>query len=548
MSGQYVLTNKVSLVAAAVAALLAAPLAQAQPVVSGSEISWPDDGWYQVQSADGLTNICEGTRSCQVEPGSYIVINHTTGERFTHVTVPASPATGSIQVDGNTVSWPDDGWYQVQSADGLTNICEGTRSCQVEPGSYIVINHTTGERFTDVTVSSSQATDEVLVDGNTISWPDDGWYQVQSADTYESFCEGGRSCTVAAGVYIVINLTTGQRHEGIVVEGDDGAGTGLVLDTQSNELITELAGYRLDEAAAAAPEVAASIIAGNIGVTVLEAGQYEVDEIAQPTERTQYACAEGGTMTLETGRTRIRESEYSHDTSYNIWEFDNCQTELDAGVPVAGSYEIIGKLAVQRDFVSGSRFNTIENSIAFTGFDIRTDGFALTVNASVQASDNTSGVSINRQRSVSIPQYVLQESSVPFSAPSLTIADANFIQEFSNTSNGALQSSSLDVQGWISGELTDDTAVSVTTIAPLNRVLGVGSLESENVPFSGQLQMLGSDDSVLTISANPEASEGQYLFVDYNLLDADGEQRETIGAQLVDLPLAAYDSLDWLDE
>ncbi|MEE9321523.1 MAG: hypothetical protein V3U76_13840 [Granulosicoccus sp.] len=51
------------------------------------------------------------------------------------------------------------------------------------------------------------------VSGQTISWPDDGWYQVQSATTYESLCEGGTSCEVAPGTYHVINLTTGQRYE-----------------------------------------------------------------------------------------------------------------------------------------------------------------------------------------------------------------------------------------------------------------------------------------------------------------------------------------------
>ena len=31
------------------------------------------------------------------------------------------------------------------------------------------------------------------VNGNVVSWPDDGWYELQSADTYQTLCEGGTS-------------------------------------------------------------------------------------------------------------------------------------------------------------------------------------------------------------------------------------------------------------------------------------------------------------------------------------------------------------------
>lgn len=49
-------------------------------------------------------------------------------------------------------------------------------------------------------------TNGVTVSGRTISWPDDGWYQVQVRDSNESICEGGSNCTVpSAGDYRVIN-------------------------------------------------------------------------------------------------------------------------------------------------------------------------------------------------------------------------------------------------------------------------------------------------------------------------------------------------------
>ncbi len=57
------------------------------------------------------------------------------------------------------------------------------------------------------------------VKGNTISWPADGWYQVQRTEDYVSVCEGGSTCTVDAGNYHVINHSTSQRYEHIVVNG-----------------------------------------------------------------------------------------------------------------------------------------------------------------------------------------------------------------------------------------------------------------------------------------------------------------------------------------
>lgn len=140
-----------------------------------------------------------------------------------------SDALASPTVSGQTISWPDDGWYQVQNADTYETICEGGSSCDVAVGKYNVINHTTGERFEAISVSGgttdpgsdNPAADDSgpSVSGNTISWPDNGWYQVQSASDYSSICQGGTSCEVTDGTYTVINLTTGDRYEQIVVGG-----------------------------------------------------------------------------------------------------------------------------------------------------------------------------------------------------------------------------------------------------------------------------------------------------------------------------------------
>jgi len=61
-------------------------------------------------------------------------------------------ALAQITVNHDTIIWPDDGWYEVQTYENQTTICEGGRSCVVGPGLYIVINHTTGERIDDFPV------------------------------------------------------------------------------------------------------------------------------------------------------------------------------------------------------------------------------------------------------------------------------------------------------------------------------------------------------------------------------------------------------------
>ena len=209
------------------ALVLGVPLAaSAEPIITGNTISWPDDGWYQVQvvTDEGQTQVCGGTRFCEVPNGTYIVINHTTGERFENIVVSADPAMSEVTVKGNTISWPDNGWYQVQvvTDEGQTQVCGGTRFCEVPNGTYIVINHTTGERFENIIVSADPAMSEVTVTGNTISWPDNGWYQVQvvTDEGQTQVCGGTRFCEVPNGTYIVINHTTGERFENIVVSAD----------------------------------------------------------------------------------------------------------------------------------------------------------------------------------------------------------------------------------------------------------------------------------------------------------------------------------------
>ena len=99
------MTNPLSRLFSACVVFIAFPLTSlAMPSVSGNTVTWPSDGWYQVQRADTFETVCEGIESsdssvsggnCIIDSGSYIVINHTSGERFENVTATTASASTS---------------------------------------------------------------------------------------------------------------------------------------------------------------------------------------------------------------------------------------------------------------------------------------------------------------------------------------------------------------------------------------------------------------------------------------------------------------------
>lgn len=197
--------------------------AAAEPIVQGSVISWPDDGYYQVQRATDFETVCEDVRQCAVDAGEYIVINHTTQQRFERIVVGSTSQDDGYQLLDNTFVFSEEYWFQVQDAQTYQSICNGASRCEVEAGRYVVINHSLQQRFDDVLVGTPETPDTTYsvpsVNGNVISWSNNGWYQVQNAENYDTLCEGGNECVVPAGTYHVINLTSNTRYENIVVPG-----------------------------------------------------------------------------------------------------------------------------------------------------------------------------------------------------------------------------------------------------------------------------------------------------------------------------------------
>ncbi|MFK8076940.1 MAG: hypothetical protein AB8B84_10170 [Granulosicoccus sp.] len=178
------------------------------PQVVGNTITVANDGWYQFQEAHTFNELCAGTFKCTVPNGRYIVVNHSNGQRWESVDV-NSASSSFLTINGSTLSFPDDGWYQVQDSTTYTSVCNGLNRCSVADGTYNVINHTSGERWNAVVISTTSGT------ANELLFANDGWYQVQTASTFESVCEGVLRCEVQDGTYIVINHTTGQRYEDV---------------------------------------------------------------------------------------------------------------------------------------------------------------------------------------------------------------------------------------------------------------------------------------------------------------------------------------------
>ena len=206
--------------------------------VNNQVISWPDNGWYQVLNANDFTEVCGGGSQCSVSTGTYVVINHSSGERFENIVVQGGGSATSAAsmasavntqagerpfvIDGNVIRFTGTAWYQVQNAQSLQSICNGLFECEVSNGEYIVIDHSNSIRFNGVLVGGSAtaaqpAAGPLSVENGLISWVGNDWYQVLRLPGFVAVCEGREFCQVEPGNYVVVNLTTSERFEGIEV-------------------------------------------------------------------------------------------------------------------------------------------------------------------------------------------------------------------------------------------------------------------------------------------------------------------------------------------
>ena len=204
------------------------------PFVAGDTIRWNSPFWHQVQSRQSGEFVCQGGTSCTVPNGPYWVTEHrpdgtgtgwllevVDGEDGTQPMLTQENFADAVSVSGNVISWPLGGWYQVQDTETFTEWCFGNiNSCQLDtPGEYKVTNHSLGLNTTVVLGQDIEPVDATpfVLEGSTLQLPQDGWYQVQIADTYETVCESGQTCILFPGSYNIINHTNGERWNNFVV-------------------------------------------------------------------------------------------------------------------------------------------------------------------------------------------------------------------------------------------------------------------------------------------------------------------------------------------
>ncbi len=231
-------TRKLIRLGAAVAMLASfSSYTYASVSLSGNTFSWPNDAWYVVQNTLTQEIVCEGGTGCTVPDGEYWITRHNADGggsgvgRFQVGEVQSftqQEFEDSIVVDGLSLTFNIPGWYQVQRTTDYSEVCGGFDGCTVpEAGEYKITNHGAGKMSAVLQLGEPTIVEpvhpvrsDIVVNGRVISWPDNGWYQVQRSDNFASVCQGGTECTVLPGEYIVINLTTGDRFPAIRVLSD----------------------------------------------------------------------------------------------------------------------------------------------------------------------------------------------------------------------------------------------------------------------------------------------------------------------------------------
>ena len=193
----------------------------------------------------------------------------------------------------------------------------------------------------------------VSVDGNVISWPDDGWYQVQNASDYSTVCEGGNSCEVSAGTYTVINHSNGERFENISVSGASPE-TPTLTPTPNNVVIAGVP-YKISRVWLNSVVTGRNLYTGNTFDTYF-AFALNSSFLDSLVDGTTMACAGGGTVRYERQIDSLSSGVASFTSVTSIYNYNNC---------VVSGGEVDGRITV-------TDLQTLSGSTITTDFNVST--------------------------------------------------------------------------------------------------------------------------------------------------------------------------------
>lgn len=302
------------------------------------------------------------------------------------------------------------------------------------------------------------------------------------------------------------------------------------LDTSYEDILTSLAGYQLQSLASDVRSVVEIAMTTAIGSTELEDGAYSVEDQDQnltlPVSRVAYMCELGGEVVVENTQLSIEETEYSRNSQYQRYVFDQCRLQAQGGQTLQGSLQTLA------NSISGRHFTLRQQQVNWTAFSwVQEGGFAKNADATL-AIDAFDSFSSDQSREVIINRFSHTQSSSTVE----NLENVHFNQSTAISASGLEQEYTLNAQGRRTD--TSGVGVTVTTDPVFYRQLSTGSSVIPSVPFSGQVTFTADDGSKLEAIAN-DMNGDPGLFVDWVYQDSSGQTRSMTGQPFVDLPFSA---------
>lgn len=309
----------------------------------------------------------------------------------------------------------------------------------------------------------------------TVVWPDDSYYEVQTAatstlngdgslpDTTGTVCDGGAECKIVPGTYVLINHTLDQRSllTVPVISRDDQANA-LLLPDEIISLVERPISPRFD-------------------------AEYA---ITLTTQRTHYECEGGGSMIKE-----LSDSISLYDLQGNQvggirregYMFDQCRMVVRNRLLPDGAYLINGSLETE----DKNNYGSGQLEYHYDGFSLVDDtGLQYQVQAAVEYVD---GYDWQYRRIVSIDEYQL---TLPSGEIAERISDTRF------SYRDMILPTTFSVVGNIQNTRTSGQQVTIRTDPVFVRDYNPGTPDSPN-PVSGTIELRANDGSVIYISADP---------------------------------------------